>query len=276
MSKKKPMDFLISFLLIYILLALTLYFTQRNFIYFPDTERPDPASFEIVTEIAEVVTEDDLALQGWYFPPKDGKPVIIYFHGNASHYGNRYSKILPYIEQGYGALLTGYRGYGGNPGSPSEQGFYKDARAYFKFLESKNIPLSKTVIYGESIGSGAATQMATEYKAAGLILEAPFSAVADVARKAYFFLPLNLLLKDQFRNIDKISHVKMPLLIIHGNNDSTIPVALSRRLFEAAQEPKQFVLIEGAGHNDLYSHGASAAVLEFLTKTAPFSGSQAH
>ena len=261
MKRKKIMNFFVGLALIYAAMLAFLYVQQRSMMYFPDKTRP--ALIENV-QLVKVTTKDVLQLEGWYVPPGENNPVIIYFHGNASHYGARLPKLIDYIKAGYGVLLAGYRGYGGNPGSPSEQGFYNDARAYMEFLSAVNVPLEKTVIYGESIGSGVAVQIATEFKAAALILEAPFSSTVDVAQSVYWFVPVRYLMTDQFRSADKIKNVKSPILIIHGAGDSTIPIGYGRKLYEAAADPRQFIVIEKAGHNDLYDHGAALHVLDFL------------
>jgi fermentation-respiration switch protein FrsA (DUF1100 family) len=261
--------FFITALLIYGVFLVFLFFYQRNMIYFPDTSRPDPAAYGVPNiEIAKVQTDDGLALEGWYWPPATGKPVIVYFHGNASHFANRLPKVVDYINAGYGILLTEYRGYGGNPGRPTEQGIYSDARAFLRWLaDEKQVPLSSMIFYGESIGSGPAVQMATERTPAALILEAPFTAVADIARRTYFFIPVDLLLRDRYHNISKISAVKAPLLIVAGEADNIIAPAYSRALFDAANDPRYYVSLPGAGHNDMTQHGLAAVVLEFLGKT---------
>jgi uncharacterized protein len=273
MTRKKIMNFIIGFVLIYAGLLVMLYIQQRSLMYFPDKARP--ALVENV-QLVKVTAEDGLQLEGWFAPPENGMPVIIYFHGNASHYAARLPKVVDYINADYGVLLAGYRGYGGNPGFPSEQGFYKDARAYMEFLSAINLPHNKTIIYGESIGTGVAVQMATESKAAALILEAPFSSTADVAQSIYWFVPVRYLMRDQFRSIEKIKNVKSPILIIHGEGDNTIPIGFGRKLYEAAIDPRQFIVIEKAGHNDLYDHGAALHVLDFLKALGLSSKSDVH
>ena len=166
---------------------------------------------------------------------------------------------------GYGVLLAEYRGYGGNPGGPSEQGFYADGRAYIDWLKREKKP-EKIVIYGESIGSGTAVQMATEYDVSGLVLETPFTSLVDIAAAQYFFVPVRYLLQDRFDNIGKITKVKAPKLVLHGLKDGTIPYASGRSLFDAAPEPKNFVDFPDGGHNNLYDFAAADYVIEFLNR----------
>lgn len=250
----------------YLLLVVFLYFYQRNLLYFPDTTRPDVVAHSGGgVEVAHAQTKDGLELEGWYFAGREDKPVLLYFHGNASNIASRVPKIAEIRAAGYGVLLAEYRGYGGNPGKPSEQGFYADAHAYMDWLESRSIMPDRVVLYGESIGSGVATQMATEYAVGGLILEAPFTAATEIAKKIYFYVPVGLLMRDRFSNIDKIGQVKAPILILHGDMDTVIPPAFGRQLYEASPEPRLFVSLAGAGHNDAYDYGAALHVLEFLS-----------
>lgn len=271
------MNYLFIALLVYLAAVAFLYFYQRNLMYFPDTSRPKPSVagvFDI--ELAEVATVDGLELEGWYFPPRDGQAIIVYFHGNADNLGGRVPKIEVYLERGYGVLLAGYRGYGGNPGSPSEEGLYKDARAYIDWLvQNKSTRPEDMILYGESLGSGVAVQMATEYNVKAIVLEAPFSAATAVAKKTYFYVPVDLLMRDQYRNIDKIGDIDVPLLFIHGSRDNVTPVEIGRRLFEAANEPKTFVELPNAMHNDVYDHGAALHVLKFLSTIAELSAPEA-
>ncbi len=257
------MKFLIGFILFYVLLIVLLFIKQRDLIYFPDNTKP--VAVEGV-DVVKVKTKDNIDLEAWYIAPSiENKPVIIFFHGNAGNYSHRIHKSVEYLNAGYGVLLAGYRGYGANSGTISEAGFYNDGRAYIDWLlQEKNIKLSQIVIYGESIGSGVAVQMATEYDISGLILEVPFSSLLEVATKRYFFVPVKFLLKDKFMNLDKIKGINAPLLIMHGVKDKVIPFDLSKKLFDKAKQPKKFVDFPLANHNNLYDFGASAHVLDFL------------
>lgn len=274
--KKAVMDVIAITALAYLCVLIFLSLNQRNMMYHPDTNRPDPAAYGAANvEVITVQTKDGLSLNGWFFPPVDDKPTILYYHGNASNIANRYEKITHFLREGYGVLLAGYRGYGGNPGKPSEQGFYNDARAYISFLHEFGISNDKIVIYGESIGSGVAVQMAAEQKPMALILEAPFTSIIDVAQSIYFYVPVKLLLRDRFDSLSKIGNVKAPLLIIHGTADKTVPINFGLTLSKEANPPKRFISITGAGHGDLYDYGAATHVLEFLGKIESPSGTAA-
>ncbi len=257
-------DIIIGGALFYLLLCVGLYFVQRSMIYFPDRSRPAPIDG---VEIVDVTAQDGQKIQSWYFAPTDPqKPTIIYFHGNAGNYAQRIYKAIHYIEKGYGVLLAEYRGYGGNDGDISEVGLYLDARAQINWLlKEKSLSETDIVIYGESIGSGIAVEMATEYKAHALILETPFSSLYDIASSRYFFLPVKYLLKDKYMNIEKIRSINMPLLIMHGRADNVIPFAFAEKLYKHANQPKKLIVFPDANHNNLYEYRAFDHVIDFLT-----------
>lgn len=257
------MEIFIKITLFYILLIVVLFIAQRTLIYFPDKSKPAPVQG---VDIVTVVTKDGQSLEAWYIPPAaSDKPVIVLFHGNAGHYGHRIYKAQTYLSAGYGMLLAEYRGYGGNQGTISEQGFYHDGRAYIDWLlEIRNIDVGNIILYGESIGSGVAVQMAMEYDVKGVVLEVPFSSLIDIAGPQYPYIPVKYLLRDRYMNIEKIEKIDAPLLILHGREDQTIPFDSALKLFEAAKEPKKFVDFPQGNHNNLYDFGASQHVLNFL------------
>lgn len=241
---------------------------QRSFMYFPTQDRPSPSDAG-VPEMRQVTlhTADGLDLVAWYAPPtREGAPTLIYFHGNGGDIGMRAGKVSPFLDAGLGVLLTTYRGYSGNPGTPSETGLYADARAARAFLEAQNT--SAIALYGESLGTGVAVQLATEMAPLAVVLEAPFTSIADLAQPQMPFLPVKALILDRFDSAAKIGEISAPLLIVHGALDATIPVQLARQLFEAAPEPKEGHFLPGAGHHDLFGHGMAALTLTFLEKNA--------
>lgn len=256
-------------LVLYGVILVVMYALQRSLQYVPD-RRPagNPKDHGLLhMQAVAVTTADGLTLQAWYQPPReDNGHVVVYFHGNAGHHAHRASKIIHFIEAGYGVYLCGYRGYGGNPGKPSEQGLYADARAGIEWLQSKDILIGKMIFYGESIGSGVAIQMATETPPPVMILEAPFSSAVDVARKHYYWLPLDRLMRDRYANVEKIAGIKTDLLIVHGDEDQVTPIALAQKLFETANHPKQFITINSGHHSDLYEHHAGHVIIDWLAK----------
>jgi uncharacterized protein len=252
---------------IYLGVAGYMYLFQRDYLYFPDTRRPaaDLAGIASLQEV-ELLTSDGLRLLAWYLPPVRGNPVVLYFHGNAGNIGNRASRLAHFADAQLGVLMPEYRGYGGNEGQPTEAGLYADAAAAMNFLVKEGIAPTRIVIYGESLGAGVATQLASERDAAALILEAPYTSITAIAAPHYWFLPVGLMLKDRFDSLSRIAQVRAPLLIIQGERDQVVPPEHGRELFAAAPEPKQFWVASEGGHEDLYEHGAGNIVLDFLRR----------
>ena len=194
-------------------------------------------------------------------------PTIIRFHGNASNVLWNMEAMEPYIAQGYGALSAEYRGYSGNPGKPTENGLYKDAHAYMQFLQGKGILTNNIIVYGESVGTGPAVQTAVDYPGIHtLILQSPFTSLMDAAGKHYPFLPVKWLLLDRYDSLFKIKNIKAPLVIVHGTDDGVVPYKLGKKLFEAANEPKSLITIEGGRHNDLEDFKISEKILSALSE----------
>ncbi len=261
---------ILFFAIIIILIVIGFfYFMQRRMLYFPQSGNLDPATWGMAQmKLVELKTADKLLLGAWYRPARDShSPTIVYFHGNAGHIGYWGTAINPYINPGYGLLLLEYRGYGTNPGSPTEKGFYLDARAAMEFLKNEGVAPREIVLFGESLGSGVAVQMASEFPVAAVILQSPYTSIVDVARIHYPFLPVRLLLKDRYNSISKIEKLKAPLFIIHGEQDEIIPVKLAEQLYAAAPQPKKLKIYPNAGHNTLPD--LSADVIQFLSATFP-------
>ena len=255
-------------LLVYGLIVLSVYLGQRGMQYFPEKDLGDPALPDALkAKVLKIKTEDGFENVAWFAPPaeEDGK-IIIHFHGNGGNISHRAATASFYQKLGYGVLLCEYRGYGGNPGSPTEQGLYRDARACVNYLLDNGYRLDRLVFYGESIGSGVAVQMAVEFQPRRLVLEAPFTSAAAVAKRTYAFLPVDMMMHDRFDSIDKIEKVKTSLLVIHGTDDQIVPYDLGKKLYEAAKHPKEFITVEKAGHSNLYDFKVGEKVVEWLQR----------
>lgn len=251
----------------YAVFTAAIYLAQRRMMYFPATYLPSPIDAGLAeAQAVTLKTSDGLDLVAWHVPvsPSGGLPTIVYLHGNAGNIAGRVFRARPFAKAGYGVLLVEYRGYGGNPGSPTEEGLYADGRAALAYLAEQGIGPERIVLFGESLGSGVAVRMASEIPAHALVLEAPFTSATDVAADVYWFLPVRRLLKDHFDSLSRIGDIDAPLLIIHGEHDRTVPTKLGRRLLAAAREPRTGVFIPNAGHNDLPAHGSDRIVLDFL------------
>jgi fermentation-respiration switch protein FrsA (DUF1100 family) len=253
----------------YLAVLALLFFMQRSMLFVPNTQRPDlgEAGFDPAMRPIEILTADGLRLFAWYQPPP-GNPgaLLLYLHGNAGHIGGRSDRVRPYLEAGFGVLLLEYRGYGGNPGQPSETGFYSDARAALDFLAEQGVTAERIVLYGESLGTGVAVQMAVERGCAALVLEAPYTSVGAVAQGRYWMFPVRHLVLDKFDSLSKIGRVRCPVFIMHGERDRIIPIRYGRELFHAASEPKEAKWFADGNHTNFDEFGGPAAVLDFLKR----------
>ena len=256
-------------ILLYCGLVVFIYFYQRKMQYHPDRNDPGAPKDSGVGDMSviQLKTSDKAEIYAWFAPPKKkGGKVVVLFHGNAGNIAGRGVKARYFLDSGYGVLLSEYRGFGGNPGNPTEQGLYKDGRAALKWLDDQGYTAGQIVLYGESIGSGVAVQLSMEIQPPYLILEAPFTSAADIARRSYPFLPVDKMMHDRYDSIHKIGKIKTSLLIVHGDEDPTIPIDCGKELFDAANHPKEFCSIAGGGHSDLYDHHAGHIIVEWLDK----------
>jgi fermentation-respiration switch protein FrsA (DUF1100 family) len=259
------MDFIPWLIAAYLVICAAAYFGNRQYMYFPDPARTAPAEAGLdgVEEI-ELRAADGTTLIAWYAPAKDGKPTILYFHGNAANAANRAPKIERMLESGIGVFYLNNRGYGGSAGNPTEENNVADAIAAYDHLAGLGVPAGSIVAFGESLGSGQAVRLAAERPVAAVVLEAPLTSTVGVARSIYFWLPLSLLITDQYNVERNIRAVTAPVLILHGEQDEVIPVEMGRRVYRAANEPKRIELFPVGGHNDLFDHGAWEEMRAFL------------
>ena len=263
---KKIIEFIVVF---YVFSLVFLVFFQRNLMYFPygsELQEPSLSGIEDY-QIVTVRTELGHNVKGWYKAPQNGQSdVVIFFHGNGTINGPWYEKLRVFMRDGYGAFYAEYPGYAGNEGEPTEKNIYSSARAYIDWLTNEASVVGENIIlYGESLGTGVAVQMATEYEVKAVILESPFTSTADVAKRKYFMYPVDFVMLDQYRSEDKINDVDEPLLIIHGDADDIVPYVFGQRLFDAAdKDNKYFYTVQGHGHQNSFTVDAYAKMLEFL------------
>ena len=243
-----------------------MYALQRNLMYFPHKEIGAPAAYGL-TDVKNVAlkSRDGLPLQAWTLAARPGAPTLVYFHGNAGNLSHRVEKFEALMHAGFGFVAVSYRGYGQSAGMPDEEGIYNDARAAMDYVRDVlKIKPVNTVLYGESLGSGVAVQMATEFPVAAVALEAPYLSVAQRAQEMYPVLPARLILKDGFYSIDKVAQVKAPLIVFHGEEDRVIPARHGRALLAAANEPKEGVFYPGVGHTDFNMKDVAQKLKAFL------------
>ena len=249
---------------------------QRRLMYFPIREVPPPETLGLVgVETVEFETSDGLRLHAWFLPTSGGRspqPSVLVFNGNGGNRSHRAPLAAALRRRGLHVLLVDYRGYGGNPGRPTELGLAADARAAHQYLTTRaEVDPSRLVYFGESLGTAVAIGLATRHPPAALVLRSPFTSAADLGQHHYPWLPVAWLLRDRFPAADAIRRVQSPLLVVAGSRDRIVPIEFSRRLFEAAAEPKRFVSLSGAAHNDyamLAGDELLDAIMRFLDELA--------
>jgi fermentation-respiration switch protein FrsA (DUF1100 family) len=244
---------------------LALFFAQRAVLFpAPTSARtaPPAAGFPEAEEHVLTAADGEKVIV-WHVPARPGRPVVLYFHGNGDYLAGFFGRFRDLIADGTGIVALSYRGYAGSSGQPSEQGLLQDAAAAYAFTTAR-YRADKIVAWGFSLGTGVAVALAAEQPVGKLILEAPYTSIADVAASAFWFVPVRLFLKDQFRSDARIARIKVPLLVMHGALDATIPVAFGERLFALANEPKRFVRLARGGHNDLDNFGAIEIARNFI------------
>ncbi len=243
------MNIILSLAVIYGGVAGGAYALQRRLQYHPDRRLAEPEEFDLAgfSRVA-VPTRDGLRLVAWQAPALRGRPVIVYLQGNAEGLAARYERFRLFHAAGFGVLALGYRGFSGSPGTPNETGLAIDAEAAVGFLESTGIKASRIVVYGELLGTGLAIHLAAEGRAAAVILESPYTSAVDVARRTYWFLPVGLMMKDQFRSIALAPRVAIPTFVFHGTADAVVPFSQGEAIYAALGGPKEFHAIAGGTH----------------------------
>lgn len=242
-----------------VLLAL-LWFGQRSMVFQPDTSEVVDA--DQVTEGGRdltLSTEDDLELGAWLLPPDeeaDRDTAVLYAPGNAANRESRIGIAEEMTARGFTVLLMDYRGYGGNPGSPSEEGLARDAVAAAEALEDEGFPPERTLYFGESIGTGVVARLQSTHPPAGALLRSPFPDFVEVAREHYGFLPVGTLLRDRFPVTEYLSNSSVPITVLHGSVDRVVPSALSAEVAEETGNLREEVVLEGVDHNDPEMFGA--------------------
>ena len=253
----------IVFAIVLYLVALAIFFvTQRSLLYYPShsyTVLADAHANGAFREIS-VRTQDGIDLKAWYAPATRKPFTIVFFHGNADGLRTAAQIADPYIAAGYGFLLTEYRGYSGLPGSPTETGLYNDGRACLHDLMARGIDSRHIILYGHSLGTGVAAQMASEFHVGGLMLLAPYLSIPKLAQVDFPFFPSSYLVLDRFDNEKKIKYIHTPLLIVNGSAYQVVPTSHGTKLYSLADEPKEFHSLSGLGHNDAFDEFASLSM----------------
>lgn len=255
----------IAIVLGYAGILAALYLMQRSIMYpVPQTARTAPAQAGF-PQAEEVIldTADGEKVIAWHVPPRPGKPVIVFFHGNGEVLAWREPRFREVTADGTGLIALSFRGYAGSTGTPSEAGLIADGEATYAFAAARYAP-SRIVPWGYSLGSGVAVAVASRHPVGGLILEAPFTSTVDVAAAAFPWLPVRWLLRDSYHSDARIGAVRAPLLLMHGEKDRVISIRFGERLFALANEPKRMLRFADADHVHSDDAGIQAAVRDFL------------
>jgi uncharacterized protein len=246
----------------YLVGLAVLFFVQRSFVFpIPQKIRttPEAAGFPEAEEHF-LTTADDEKVIVWHVSAKPGHAVILYFPGNGDFLAGSASRFRAMTSDGTGLVALSYRGYAGSTG---QHGLLLDAAAAYAFTSAR-YSADRTVVWGFSLGTGVAVALAAGQPVGKLILEAPYTSIADVAASRFRMVPVRWLMRDQFRSDERIARVTAPLLIMHGARDSTIPIAFGERLFSLAHQPKQFVGFADGGHDNLGNYGAIETARDFI------------
>jgi uncharacterized protein len=246
----------------YLAVLVLMFFAQRALMYFPEVARTAPAAagFGRAQEIS-LTAADGEHVFAWYVPPRGDNPVVLYFHGNGGSLRLRVDRFQKIVAAGFGLLALSYRGYGGSSGTPTEAGLIADARAAYDYAAARH---PRIAVWGESLGTGVAVALAAEQPVTHVILDAPYSSTVEVAADLYWFLPVRLLMKDQFRSDERIRKVTAPVLILHGEADDIIPIRYAEKLFALIPGEKRLLRFPEGYHVDLDRFGAADEAIKFM------------
>lgn len=259
----------------YVALAALLFVFQSRFVYFPEMGRADratPADLRLPFEEVRLRTADGETLHGWFVPATQARATVLFLHGNAGSIAHRLDWLPMFRQLRLSALMIDYRGFGASSGRPSEAGTYADAEAAWRHLtEARQIPPERIVVFGESLGGAVAAHLAARTRPAALVLHSAFTSAPDLAADLYPFLPARLLTRYAYDTLAAVRELRCPLLVAHSPGDEIVPLAHGRRLYEAADVPKQWLELAG-GHNDGFifmRDGWTRRFDEFLQRHLP-------
>jgi len=259
---------ILALIFFYILLLIIVFFFQGNLLYHPtidnylkDQVEREPNEIEKV----KITTKDKIDLIGWFYNRDlEEFKTILFFHGNAGSLENRTYKLNHFKNLNLNFLIIAWRGFNGNKGKPNEMGLYEDAKSAIKWLKAKGIKEKNIILYGESLGTGVAVEVAQNKNYAGVILESPFTSMVNMGKKYYPFFPVSLLLKDKFESYKKINNIFVPVLIMHGKVDKIVPYDMGKKMYELANEPKFFYSQEYGDHMIEYDEKLLLALKKFI------------
>jgi fermentation-respiration switch protein FrsA (DUF1100 family) len=239
--------------LAYVAILGVLYVFQDRLIYYPQVGRnagTTPAARGIAYDEVAIRTDDGEILSAWWIPAPESRGVALHLPGNAGNISHRIDYALMFRALGFSTLLVDYRGYGKSTGKPSEEGTYSDADAAWRWLtEMREIPGRDIVVYGESLGGGVSSWLASRYPPRALVLASTFTSAVELGAELYWFLPVRMISRFRYDTLTRLAAVHAPVLVIHSRADEIVPFAHGEQLYAAANAPKAFLEISG-GHND--------------------------
>jgi len=254
------------FTLTYFFILFSTYIFQRNLLYHPTENNYFGDKILVDVEKIKIRTQDNIQLVSWYHKKNLNKyKTILFLHGNAGSLENRIHKINHFKDMNINFLIIAWRGFSGNEGKPTEKGLYEDARSAVRWLKSNGVGENNIIIYGESLGTGVATEIAQNKNFAGVILESPFTSMVDTGKDKYPYLPVKLLLKDKYESDQKIKNIKSPVLIMHGKVDNIVPFHMGEKMYELANEPKYYYFSEYDDHMMEYNEKLLKALKDFIS-----------
>ena len=251
----------------YAVFAVAMYKGQHRLVYRIDSRRIPPARIGL-TDVEEVVLEvpDGERLVAWYGEASTGRPTILYLHGQAGTLARRSERIRRYRAAGLGILAVAYRGFSGSSGKPSEQANVADALFAYDWLVARGVGAGDLVVYGESLGTGVAAQVAAQRQISGLVLDSPFTTLADLAAVRHPYLPVRRFIFDRYETLKHVTKANAPVLVLHGEKDPIVPLPMGRQVFEAISGPKRLITFPEGRHLDHGKFGSFDAVLRFLNE----------
>jgi len=260
-----PSLLLLLFVIIYFFILVTTYLFQRSLLYHPQENNYYGDQLTVPIKKIKIKTQDNIELLSWYHKKNLSEyKTILFLHGNAGSLENRIHKINHFKDMKVNFLIIAWRGFSGNSGKPTENGLYEDAKSAVRWLNSKGVSENNIIIYGESLGTGIATEIAQNKKFAGVILESPFTSMVDVGKSKYPYLPVRALLKDKYDSDKKIKNISSPILIMHGKIDNIVPFKMGKKMYELANAPKYSYFSEYDDHMMEYNEKLLNTLKKFI------------
>tara|TARA_B100000925_G_scaffold96355_1_gene70250 strand:+ start:880 stop:1599 length:720 start_codon:yes stop_codon:yes gene_type:complete len=234
--------------------------------YHPNVKNTDPTTVQFKYKKVYIDSEKDIKLKSWYSSPSPNKKTVLFFHGNAGELGARIYKLNKFHDLDLNFLIISWRGFSGNKGKPTEQGLYKDAQSAVDWLEERGISKKDIILYGESLGTGIAVELATKHQYSGVILESPYTSMIDMGKRFYPFLPIRILQKDKYNSLKKLHIIKSPILVLHGKSDTLVPFSMGKKIYDSANEPKYYYFPDFDNHMMTYDQNMMKILSNFVNE----------